>query len=113
MFCPHCETEYREGIEKCSDCGAALVDELPVDEEGEAALTPLAYSASPEFISELVDALEKAQVPYVIQAGTALPLLDRGEELKELTWEARVSVIEQLYDRAQRILANIEASFKR
>ena len=27
-WCPKCETEYREGIEVCADCGSALVEEL-------------------------------------------------------------------------------------
>ncbi len=29
MFCPACRTEYEENIEKCVDCGAKLVSELP------------------------------------------------------------------------------------
>lgn len=28
-FCPECEAEYEQGVETCTDCGAALVDELP------------------------------------------------------------------------------------
>jgi hypothetical protein len=27
-FCPRCHSEYREGFERCADCGAALVTEL-------------------------------------------------------------------------------------
>ena len=32
-WCPKCETEYREGILKCADCGSDLVDELSVSTE--------------------------------------------------------------------------------
>ncbi|HTR82516.1 MAG TPA: zinc ribbon domain-containing protein [Bacteroidota bacterium] len=28
-FCPSCKTEYLPGIARCSDCGIALVDQLP------------------------------------------------------------------------------------
>ena len=31
-FCPECEAEYESGIATCSDCGVALVDELPRDD---------------------------------------------------------------------------------
>ena len=27
-WCPKCKTEYRDGIEKCSDCGSVLVESL-------------------------------------------------------------------------------------
>jgi len=30
-FCPNCKTAFVEGIEKCSDCGAELVNELPAE----------------------------------------------------------------------------------
>ena len=32
-WCPQCNTEYREGFERCSDCGVALVATPPPAEE--------------------------------------------------------------------------------
>ena len=26
LICPKCKTEYREGIEKCADCGSVLIE---------------------------------------------------------------------------------------
>src|SRR5687767_15547414 len=75
MFCPECEAEYREGFTTCSDCAVALVPEL-----GVAALMPLAIAESPDALATLVDALEAANVPYVVEAGTALRLLDGVHE---------------------------------
>jgi len=34
MFCPNCKYEYKEGIKKCPDCGADLVDALEEEEDG-------------------------------------------------------------------------------
>lgn len=31
-YCPNCGYEYQEGIEKCGECGQALVDKLPEDQ---------------------------------------------------------------------------------
>ncbi len=28
MYCPQCRTEYEEGIVRCADCGALLVNDL-------------------------------------------------------------------------------------
>ncbi len=32
-WCPQCGTEYREGFDRCSDCGTALVATPPPEEE--------------------------------------------------------------------------------
>ncbi len=37
-WCPKCETEYREGILVCADCGTELVEELAEKEEKTASL---------------------------------------------------------------------------
>lgn len=34
-WCPNCKTEYREGIEKCADCGSVLVKSLNEEERVE------------------------------------------------------------------------------
>ncbi len=34
-WCPNCKTEYREGIEKCADCGSTLVSSLNEEERAE------------------------------------------------------------------------------
>lgn len=34
-WCPNCKTEYREGIEKCADCGSTLVGSLNEEERVE------------------------------------------------------------------------------
>lgn len=39
-WCPKCETEYREGITVCADCGSALVESLSAQEEFPASKTP-------------------------------------------------------------------------
>jgi hypothetical protein len=35
MFCPKCNSEYREGFTKCADCGIELVQELPINPDAE------------------------------------------------------------------------------
>jgi hypothetical protein len=31
-YCPECMNEYQPGIEKCTDCGATLIDTRPEDQ---------------------------------------------------------------------------------
>ena len=108
MICPQCETEYREGITRCSDCDVALVDDLATAAYDEA-LSPLAMQIDSFTLGELTDRLEKAGVPYIVEAGTALALLDHPEE--RLTapddWQARVWVATEFSERAQRIWDDI------
>ena len=39
-WCPKCETEYREGISVCADCGSALVEGLSEQKETSTPETP-------------------------------------------------------------------------
>jgi hypothetical protein len=109
MICPQCETEYREGITRCADCDVALVNELESTVAYDEALAPLADSIDPFTLGDLTDRLEKASVPYIVEAGTALALLDHPE--RQMTspdgWQARVWVASAFSERAQRIYDEI------
>ena len=109
MFCPQCETEYREGFTTCSDCGVALVSEL-----GVAALVPLTLERSPDLGAAGVEGLEQAEVPYVIEAGTALRVLDGEAEAIDSPepWQARIWVAPSKADVAVEILNNLRAELK-
>ncbi len=60
-WCPNCKTEYQEGIEVCSDCGATLVDELPADDGMEV----LARIADEDLANRLVEYLEYSSMNAV------------------------------------------------
>ena len=109
MFCPQCETEYREGFTRCADCDVALVPDL-----GSPSLVPLAMEQSPDLVAALAEALEAARVPYVIEAGTALSILDGDEEELEEPgdWNARIWVTVAKADEAVAILEETRAVMK-
>ena len=111
VICPKCRDEFRDGIATCPDCGIDLVEELPA--ESTPRLSILEATRDPDRLGILVDQLENAQVPYVVEAGTALSLLD-DESAPELSvpepWEARLWVPASFATRAAEAIAKAPAS---
>jgi hypothetical protein len=114
MFCPSCEAEYREGFTECSDCGVALVAKLEPRQREEIVegLMAMLETSSAVELGEIVDRLEKAGVPYVIEAGTALALLDGRDDEVPHAWQARLSVATELSERAERIIEQARRSHR-
>ena len=120
MICPQCRGEYREGFEICSDCGVPLIPgqadvagELGDDNPSE--LVPLWETHDPDELAALVEGLEHANIAYVVQAGTALSVLD-GSSFREAGfpdhWHARVSVVAAGAEQAMELLKPLRESLK-
>ncbi len=107
MICPECETEYRAGVTVCADCGVDLVHELETPPS--ARLVNLTVTHDSSLVAALAELLEKAGVPYVIEAGTALPLLDDQLVEEPEPWSGRVWVLDSLESRARQILARVQS----
>lgn len=78
-WCPICKSEYKEGVEHCAECGAALVDDLSQtevqedDEDTEADEDKMLMNADDE-VQETVR-LQRTTIPYKNRA-------DKAEEFK-------------------------------
>lgn len=138
MICPNCHAEFRDGFTTCSDCEIPLVEDLASvasEGDGEEApgfaggfggglgsgtgnpgeLVPLAELGSPEMLGTLLERLEEAQIPYVVQAGTALALaFDRDLESPGFPdpWQARVMVVGSFRPEARAMVDAIVAEAK-
>lgn len=83
-FCPECEAEYEQGIETCTDCGVALVDELVPEEtpdtaEGEP--VPLRNFSNTAEANMVRDLLEENGIRAFVSGGdfTVAPSSFLGE----------------------------------
>ncbi|MCK4258008.1 MAG: DUF2007 domain-containing protein [Halanaerobiales bacterium] len=111
MFCPKCKYEYVEGIEECADCGAKLVEELPLEEKKNYVFEDLVTVLVPSSQSITLIAkslLEDAGIPYFaknedVQNLFALGQLGTG--FNPLTGPVEIQVA-QKYEEAARELLN-------
>jgi hypothetical protein len=95
----------------CPDCGIDLVEELHA--ESVPRLSILETTRDSNRLGTLLDQLENARVPYVVEAGTALSLLDDEsgpEPSVPDPWEARVWIPASFAERAAEAMAQTPAS---
>ena len=64
-WCPKCETEYREGILTCADCGSALVEDLNSKIEN-TSIEPTFLSSEDTAVNEMTEEEAKTFKPAVV-----------------------------------------------
>ena len=107
-FCPNCRFEYTPEVEVCPDCGESLVPELPELEKEKVEdikYVPLRSVPSRLYAEMLQGALEKRDIPCLIQAedaGLMLGTLGTATTLRVVVW-----VPEELKPKAEEIAFQI------
>jgi hypothetical protein len=75
MFCPVCESEYEEGVTRCADHDAELVERLTPEntlhDHSEARFVPLHNIGSPAEAEMVVDILQQNEIRAAVQSGGA------------------------------------------
>lgn len=76
MFCPQCRTEYLEGVDRCTECGSALVGRLesePGAEGVEVEMVTVFETTDTGLIPVVKALLEAEQIPCVTEREPGAP----------------------------------------
>lgn len=107
-FCARCRAEYVANVDLCDDCGAPLVDELPVIDAtvGDAGELVKVWRAQGEMEGQLIRALLEGSGIESMLSGEALRLT-HGLTVDGLA-EVRILVREEDVTKACEIIATME-----
>jgi uncharacterized OB-fold protein len=107
-FCPACRSEYRAGFTQCSDCGAELVDELPVSETAEAEPGHddwvVVYEGTAGSLKVIENRLRAMLIPCVTLPAAAQPMGALAEYDTPHLVVSRLLVPPEIYDLQQRAI---------
>ena len=111
MFCPECKSEYRDGIWKCAECGATLVESLPQPPDADAELVAAFTTADNTLLPVVKSVLDSAGIPYLVQGDETLglfPLGRFGVGVSKRTLGAIVRVPKDRLEEAKELLRGFE-----
>jgi len=113
MFCPQCESEYREGFTTCADCNVALVDALSDrNEEADDEPTVTVLETGDPGELALAHSLLEAEGITAVFAGEGIQSLfgmgSMGAGFNIAVGPASVRVLAHDAERAREILAELK-----
>ena len=81
MFCPKCQSEYREGFYKCTGCGVDLVSEQPpepADDFGDEEFVEVFSTYQQGDIAFIKSVLDGEGITYFFQGESSIMLIAAG-----------------------------------
>lgn len=107
-YCPECQAEFMDWVEKCSDCEVALVDELPAEEPKEdegskeaVELVTVFKTFNPTDIAFIKSVFDGSNIRYHIQG-------DSSVYGRPMVTPAAILVEKTQYDEAREIIRNFD-----
>jgi Putative prokaryotic signal transducing protein len=97
MFCPECGSEYVGGVTKCSDCGTALVAELPTFEDSDEPLK-LVRVTGPTEAPMIQEVLDGNGIDSILQGEESASVLPATGDLTEVRIWVRESDMDSARD---------------
>ena len=106
--CPECKYEYVEGVKKCSDCGAALIESIETDDDEpleEIKWKKLRTDIGVIYTEMLKEVLENEDIPCILKPADLSPFVGKGTNV--LGDNTHLLVPEERYEEALKIMQDM------